>query len=456
MPADITVGRIAPDPKWNTCQRMSARITGGPKAAARSPGTSSARVAILVFLGIAAILYLAVWQSYQHLPARDGASEHCSLPPELSAQGLCARTATKHLDWFLAGWLYDDTGWYTSIVQRGYSDAQVANFKQGRQSSVAFFPSQPLVARQFNRVLDDPALSLLVTTFFAGLAVAILFWTWCRDRLSELERRTAFLLLMLYPYGWYLFGSGYADALFLSASIAAFVLLERGHPVAAGIVGIVATAGRPTGLALVIGLVAAVLDRRGILVGPDSLTHDGLRRWPSRLRASLALFRERVQVADSGVLLSLTGLAAWCIYLYRRTGDAFAFATVQAAWNQPSGLRTWLKVNFFRQVWNVPGFSLRLVAQAAVALVFVALLPRILRRFGIGYAVFSLVSIVIPMLGSADFQGTGRYLMSVFPAFAAGGTLLADRGVLRKLVLGGSAASLIALTSLFAVGTYLA
>jgi hypothetical protein len=428
-------------------------VSAPPLAAARS---RTLAFPIFAFLGIAVVLYAVVWQSFQHLPAHDVAAEQCGLPAELVAKGFCGRTATKHFDDVLAGWLYDDTGWYTSIVVNGYSDKQVRAFKEGRQSSVAFFPSHPLLARQLNRVLDDPALALVITTFCAGLAVSVLFWIWCRGRLSERERRIALFLMLLYPYGWYLYGTGYADAVFIASTIAAFVLLERDHPIGAGIAGIVATAARPTGIAVAVGLVAVVLERRGALVGPAAITRAALREWPGALRERLRTARQRVRPKDAGVLLSLAGIVTWCTYLYRRTGDAFAFATVQAAWHQPSGPRTWLKINFFRQVWEVPGFSLRLVAQLVVAVVFVSLLPTVLRRFGVGYAVLSLVLIVIPLVGSGDFQGTGRYLMAAFPIFAAAATVVTERDLMRKLVLGGSAVSLVVLTSLFATGTYLA
>src|SRR3954453_9246342 len=94
----------------------------------------------------------------------------------------------------------------------------------------------------------------------ARVRVAVL--AMCRDRLSERERKVALALLLLYPYAWFLFGTGYADALFLCATLGAFVLLDGGHPVLAGVVGVAATAGRPTGAAVVIGLVAVALDRR--------------------------------------------------------------------------------------------------------------------------------------------------------------------------------------------------
>jgi hypothetical protein len=65
--------------------------------------------------------------------------------------------------------------------------------------------------------------------------------------------------------------------------------------------------------------------------------------------------------------------------------------------------------------------------------------------------------VALPMLGTADFQGMGRYLLGSFPLFAAVGDWLAQphRQVLRRSALIVSAASLVALTSLFGRRYYL-
>ena len=52
----------------------------------------------------------------------------------------------------------------------------------------------------------------------------------------------------------------YADSLFLLCAIGAFVLLERRWYLAAGLVGALATAGRPVGVAVAVGLVVRTLE----------------------------------------------------------------------------------------------------------------------------------------------------------------------------------------------------
>jgi len=389
---------------------------------------------ILLFLALAVVLYLVVWQSFAHLERVEMARLPCGRPAEQVARGLCARYELRYFDEQLAGWLWFDTGWYISIARDGYSDAQVRAFKEGRQSAVAFFPAYPLIVRQVNRLVDDMPLAALLTTFICGVGVTLLFWRWTRARLSPRGRRFALVLLLLYPYAWFLFGTGYGDALFLLVTLGAFLLLEAEHPVLAGLVAVPALAGRPTGVAVTIGLLAVTAARRDWRFAP-------------------LCFRP----GDAGVLLSLGGLVAWLAYLWARTGDALAFVTVQAAWGQRPGPLTWFKSNFFAHLhdhgWS---FILRRSAQALCAILFLAAITAVWRRFGWGYAAYSLAIIGIPLVGSSDFQGLGRYLLAAFPVFAVGGAVLDEQPCWRWPILVGSGALLIVFAALFATGHYMA
>jgi hypothetical protein len=409
-----------------------AEPTGAPEA--RVEGGRGLRTPLAAFFAVAIVLYLVVWLAGAVLPEQE-AAENPSDRPHL-----------EHLDDELGPWLWYDSGWYVGIAHEGYSDHSIEMFDAGQQSAVAFFPSYPLVVRQVDRVVGDGALAAILTTFVAGLGFVLLFWRWCRDRLTPRGRRVALALLLLYPYAWFLYGTGYADALFLCATMAAFVLLDADRPVLAGIVAVVATAGRPTGAAVVIGLVAVALDRR------DAID------W-SRVRPRLVVHRDRIRFADAGVLLAISGLAAWCAYLYVRTGDPFAFSTVQGApgWDQPSGPHTWFKIGFFSRIYHLaaPAFTIRLLAQAAMALLFLSLIPAVARKLGWGYGAFCVAIIGIPLIGTGDFQGVGRYLLAAFPVFAVAGEWLAEREGLRRVVVGASGTLLVVFSALFASGLYL-
>lgn len=380
-------------------------------------------------------------------------------------------------DAVLDGWLRFDGNWYRIIAGDGYS------YTPGQQSPVAFFPGYPLAVRVASWVVGDPVVAGVVVSVLCGLAVACLFWRWSLRRAEPPVARLALALLLLWPYAWYLYGAVYGDALFLVAVLAAFVLVERGHPVLAGLAGAVATATRPVGLAVVVGLVAIVLEQRGVvrLAALDRwrAARASVARRPSGLHLLDTDRRGRLRPADAGVLLSLGGLGAWSAYLWSRWGDPFLFATVQGSpgWDQAAGPHTWFKVTWFQQGKNLPGWLAEawtssgpaadqawvkavyaggVLLQGLLVLGAIALVPVVLRRLGWGYALYTVAVVGIPLIGSKDFQGTGRYLLAAFPCFVVLADLLAGRPRLRAVVVVVSAVLLVVWTSAFARGYYVA
>lgn len=393
------------------------------------------RFPVLLFVVVCGVLSFVVQTSHDHLD------------PAKPAQGPDMKQA------FYGEWMQWDAGWYVKIAEHGYSRLEVDDFESGRQSAVAYFPMYPLTVRQVAHFTDDNYwLAAEITTVVSGLAVLLLFWTWCGRRLSAKARRAALILLALYPYAWFLYGGGYGDALFIAFAISAFLLVERDRPVLGGLFGAAASATRLIGVGVIIGLIALTIERRGVLVRRDGGEGKHLP-W-----AKWKLDRSRLRPSDAGVLLSAGGILSYSLFLWQRTGDLVAWNTVQGApgWDQGTGPKTWLKYSFFAQVRHGnPSSSIRLVVQALLCLLVLIALPWVWKRIGAPYAIYTGVIVVIPLIGSSSFQGFGRYLLGAFPVFALGGQVLAERALPRRFVLGFSAIGLIALASLFGRGYYL-
>lgn len=332
------------------------------------------------------------------------------------------------------GWFRFDGNWYALIATRGYWLDSV-----DVQGPVAYFPAYPSLLWALHAV-TGVSVKLLgtIVTIACGAGALVAVCRWLADRLDERVTRIAFVTLLVYPYVFYLFGAVYGDALFLLAAVGAFLLLERDHAVLAGLAGAVATATRPVGIALVIGLVAVALMRRHAVERPAG------RRVP-RLRW------RRLRPGDAGVLLSLGGLAGYMVFLGVRFGRPFAFDEVQSApgWDQGSGPRTWFKITWLQQFKNLPGrtwdwvqhgdtatfqsvqYAVTVILQGCLVLAFCVLAWLVWKRIGWGYGVYCAAMLAIALVGTKDFQGTGRYLLALFPCFAVLGGLLADRPRLR-------------------------
>ncbi|HUP72444.1 MAG TPA: hypothetical protein VM282_05305 [Acidimicrobiales bacterium] len=372
----------------------------------------------------------------------------------------------------LEGWVRYDAGWYRSIAEHGY-------FFRGdqQQSSVAFFPVYALVMRAFHSVFGgDTAAWGIFITFVAGLTVSVLFYRWCVPRLGERGAQYALAVLLLWPYSWYLFGAVYADALFIALVIGAFSLLERDRVVLSTMVGAIATATRPVGVAVVIGLFVRELERRGVFslprfdrvrvgrLGPSPPV--AVEPWMKLpwLRFDRAAFRQRCLLP----LFSVVGLASYMVYLAWKFGEPFAFAIAERApgWDLKPGPHTWFKVEFFDRVRHFPykdgwytwdgWYTLGIVFQVVLAIGLLLLTRRVGRKLGWGYAVYVVVVLAIPLVGSKDFQGIGRYALAAFPAFAVSGQWLATHPRLAIGPLAVSAAALGLLCCGYARGAYVA
>lgn len=350
------------------------------------------------------------------------------------------RTGNTGLHW-VDGWFRFDSGWYWGIAQTGYS------YTPGSQSSIAFFPVFPLVTRAvtwlFGDVHDGAAVQvsgqLLALAF--GLGAVLLFGSWVWQRLPRRSAVLAVAVILAYPYTLFLHGTMYADGLFLVLAIGAFMLLDRRWYLAAGLVGALAVASRPFGVAVAVGLVVRTLEMLA--------DRPGTAGWRDLVRAI-----PRVRLRHTGVLLAFGGLVLWMVYLAASFGDPLAFVETESSpgWDQGVGPHTWFKVAFLGTIrhgyWSM---AANLVPQALACLLVVLLIPRVARRFGWGYAAYTAVVIAIPILGTKDFMGAGRYALAAFPALGAAGDWLAERPRwVSAVVIGLMAAVMVVLTWYFA------
>ena len=340
---------------------------------------------------------------------------------------------------WLDAWFQGDSGWYYRIADQGYS------YTPGHQSPIAFFPTFPLLVHVAGVLLGgDYSTAAGLVTLACAAGVVMLFADWVRSRVPPRTAVVAVALLLVYPYSFFLYGSGYGDASFLLSALGAFALLERRHYVLAGLVGALATAGRPVGIAVAVGLVVRAVEmiaqdravRRdtAVLVGtaPGSAAgeppgvHAAERAGPVAFRELLRSVRF-LRWRQAVLLVSGAGLFAWMVYLGVRFGDPVAFATVQGApgWDQGGGPRTWFKVPFFGALYFGRWDDVLLVVpQALVAVAAVLLVRTVWRRFGWGYTAYTVVSLAIPLIGTKDFMGSGRYVLAAYPVIAAAAVVL--------------------------------
>ena len=305
------------------------------------------------------------------------------------------------LEYLLDGWVQYDGHDYLRIAEGGYW------YVPGVESPVVWFPLYPLAIRSVGWVLDDPMLAGMVVASIGGLVGVGVYWKWLdRSGITGDARLVAFLFLVTYPYGWYLYGVVYADSVFVALVLCSFLLVEQGRHVLAGIAGAPATATRPTGLALIPALAVLAVERAGVLTVPAVVGEGRVGRAVQRFRIPTSFDRSRFRPLLLGPLLAEVGVGSYMVYLGVRFGDPLAFVTNQRAYHP--GSLPMLKLAYhagLRDLADDPTYALTTTAQAFVAVVLAVSVPFVGRRFGWGYAVFTAVLLAIPILRHRELHG---------------------------------------------------
>jgi hypothetical protein len=332
--------------------------------------------------------------------------------------------STKLAETF-AAW---DSGWYFDIAQRGYY------WSQSGQSSLAFFPLYPMLMRALaspfggsDRALWTAGIVLSCACLLGGLTVLHrLTETTLRDR--EAARRTV-LYVAVFPFA-YFFTQVYTESLFLLTSVSAVAAAVASRWGWAGVLGALAALTRPNGVLVALPLLLLALAGR----------------------PRLAEIARRA----AAVALVPLGLAAFCGFAWRLSGDPLAWLHAQARWGYAVGNRPWVELmrlldglerhGVYGYLFSDPLAPYYLV-HGLVALAFVALTPAVFTRLGPALGAYVAVSLYVPLTGNA-LEGIGRYAATLFPVFMLLGTIRSRR--VQEAILIGSALVLSLLASLFA------
>ena len=213
---------------------------------------------------IVALLWAPVQRGIPHFPA-DG--PHLSLVFNVFAQ-----------------W---DSGWFIRVADHGYDVEQ----------SASFFPLYPLMVRGVAEVLRSTVIAgVLVSVVAAGIA-AIAIFKIAQRLVGEAVASDSVLFLALFPFA-FVFTAVYSDALFLALASWSLLAAQRQQAVLASLLGGLAVATRPMGLALLPALLVLL--------------------WPKE-RSVRSILR------PLALVLLPAALGAYALYLHFHFNDAGAF-----------------------------------------------------------------------------------------------------------------------------------
>ena len=300
-----------------------------------------------------------------------------------------------------------DAGWYFGIASVGYPSA----FNPAGQSSIAFFPGLPLVMRALRVLLD-------VNLWVAGILAVILAFLWAltyvyrlalQDDLSPDQARASVMFLAWYPFA-VCYNAILTESLFLLAAAGAFYHFRRSERWKAGLFGLLAGLLRPNGclLSIPLALVSLIAFARSRGWLPGARRGD-VMGWPA-LAAQIAV-----------ASLPGIGMLAYSAYVNSRTGNPFAWAAAQQAWGRGTVagfavLNEWITFIGSQGLSAfLRGYAVWILEASAAFFALGAIWP-IVRRFGLPYGAFVVISVLPPLITMGPIS-LGRYTAPLFPIF---------------------------------------
>jgi hypothetical protein len=318
------------------------------------------------------------------------------------------------------GWANMDAGWYLSIAQHGYA----------HQYGQAFFPLYPLLVHLFRDGGLGYVPAGIAVSLICFLAAAVLLYSLTAELLDEHVALWAVVFLSIAPTSFF-FQAIYTESLFLLLIVALFVFAQRRHWLLAGLMGLLATLTRSTGVVLVVPLALFYL---------QSIEW----QW-RRLRAGIL-----------SVALVPCGLGLYMAYLWRASGDPLLFAKVEHRWHRYFALpdvTVWLGVKagyagagkvltehrlflLATYLWRSDS-GVMSITNAVVLVAVVVLIALGWRRLTApynAYATLALIFVLLNPVAGQPLASIPRYALVIFPLYIAVAACTERRPLLRASI----------------------
>jgi hypothetical protein len=344
-------------------------------------------------------------------------------------------------------WAHWDGVWYIKIAVSGYADGD---------GSTAFFPLYPFLLRYVGLLFrGNMVVTGIVISLVCYACSVWLLYRLVRDDFGEGVASRAVIYLAICPLSFFL-QAVYTESLFLMLTLACFVFARESRWRLAGVMGLLATLTRSTGVILLIPMTYYYYRHRG---------------WSIK----------KTDSHSANLLMVVEGLLVWMTYLSLAFGKPLLFSTAQAQWQRglaaPNytvarafisgfwGLRRLITFEYSRLFLETPQPNTGLgnsFTNALNLLFFIgaaALLWYGARRLPAAYSWFALASLAYPLFFPSRFvplMSYPRFTLTIFPLYVACALYTREHPRAHKVVVVGGLVLLLALTAKFAVFSWVA
>jgi Gpi18-like mannosyltransferase len=301
-----------------------------------------------------------------------------------------------------------DSGWYLSIVNKGYS-----------LQSTAFFPLYPLLVRLVSSLKGNIESSGLWISNISFLIALFYIYAIAKQEFDDDTASRAVFYIAAAPAAFF-FSAFYTESVFILCLAACFYYSRNRKWLLAAIAGALASATRLTGVLAASFILFEALWQQGVRFIPK----------PWSIQAQINILITGIQTfpkAWKGILASIfstSGLIAYMIYLYQKFEDPLAFLQAENSWNKTIRWNwpiTLIQntINFHRVRGNI--FAGRIdnlehLMDPIFLIFFVPLVIIVFLKFRPSFGLFTMLSFLLP-LTSGRPDSMRRYVLALIPCY---------------------------------------
>jgi len=295
----------------------------------------------------------------------------------------------------LSLWNRWDAPHYVDIAKYGYSAVGEQRF------FIVFPPLFPLFIKLFALAIPSYELAALLVSNLAAVLASVYLFKLARLDLSESAALRSVFYFCIFPTAYFLI-AGYSESLFLLLAIFSIYYARTRKWTLAGIAGMLATATRLTGLALLPALICEFLQQKQCDANSDAKTEEGKEKW----------------MAVIAILMTPLGFLAYLMLNFAVFGDAFAFVSIEREHWFKQFAPPWvgLLVAIHGIFWREPAEVVLVCFAEIFFALFAAACTAYALKFRISYCTYMLFSL-IAFTSTAFWLSIPRYTLSLFPIF---------------------------------------
>ncbi len=351
----------------------------------------------------------------------------------------------------LPQWLYSRANFdgvhYLTITRDGYQAADLIQ---------AFFPAYPLLMRWLGFLLGANLNSYLISgVIISNLSLLGVLLVAYKLAVKVFNHKTALnflLVLLLFPTSFY-FGAVYSESLFLLLILLSAWYWEFEKNTISSLLSGLSSGVRLVGAALGLGYLLE-------LVAESQLFKKSNSNWQSKIKNFYLENKGKL----FSLLLSLSGLLVFMLFLQLQFDDPLYFFNVQSAFG--AGRQTkiiLLPQVFYRSIkilltarpfnWKYFSYAQDFILSVAVGIGIIGAWKH--KKVRLAYVVFALIAYLLPTL-TGNLSSMPRYVLVLWPVHLWWAAYISDKPKLRIAYLAFSSILLFINFSLFVQGRWVA